>query len=162
MRFAWLPLIVLAATGCLFDDASPQGRACTDLYTEGGLTITVTPMTAASSSDRFRIEVDTSVDKLALEYGATMDGLACVQPCEQEGSQFLLSQGLAGNVASTSLVAFITDKSRTRGPSSASLRIYRNGTLVHSRSVTPTYRTTEPNGPGCGEVSNADVAIALP
>lgn len=162
MRFAWLPLVVLA-TGCVFDGAdSPYSAACNALYTEGGLQITLTPATAAATNDRFRIEVDASTDKLAIEYGATSMGLACDAPCEHEGSQFLLSQGLGG-FTSTGLIAFVTDKdSRTRGPSSASIRVYRNGTLAHQSTLTPQYRTTEPNGRGCGEVSNADVTITLP
>jgi hypothetical protein len=156
-------LLLASASGCLFTSSGTNDPlACTELYTEGGLAITVTAPPATTPS-RYRIEVEAAGEILAIEYDlAANQAFECVQPCGTIGDQFVLDQGLGGGLQSSAMIAFITDSSRTKGPVTATLRVSRAGTLVHQQLAAPVYRTTEPNGRGCGQVSNADISIALP
>lgn len=164
MRAALVTIVLLASTGCLItsDGTNPPNAACTLLYTEGGLSITVTaPPTAAVG--RYRIEVEAAGETLAIEYDLAPDRtFECVDPCGTTGTLFMLDQGLRAGLTSESMIAFITDSSRTKGPVTANLRVLRATAVVYQQVAHPTYRTTEPNGRGCGQVSNADITVALP
>lgn len=164
MRAALVTWMLLASAGCFItsDGTNDPNTACTELYTEGGLSITVTaPATAPLG--RYRIEVEAAGETLAIEYDLAADqSFACVEPCGTTGDQFVLDQGLGRGFQSAAMVAFITDSSRTKGPATANLRVVRAGTVVHQQTAHPIYRTTEPNGRGCGQVSNADIAVTLP
>jgi hypothetical protein len=154
--------ILFSSAGCLITPGgTPAPRGCTDLYTEGGLAITVRAPTSAAAG-RYRIEVDAGGDTLALDYELAADAsAACVAPCTDEGAQFVIDQGLVAP-GGVDMIAFITDPSRTKGPVTANVRVLRGAAVVYEQQVRPSYRTTEPNGRGCGQVSNADVTVTLP
>lgn len=168
MRSVLVTLTLVAATttaGCVIDPdgPSPGGRACTELYTEGGLAITVMVPTTASTA-RYRIEVSAGTDALALEYQISpqASGPECVAPCEQTGDQFVIDQGLRGQLLGAGIYAFVTDGSRTRGPAAANIRVLRDTAIVSELATRPVYRTSEPNGAGCGQVSNAEITVTVP
>ncbi len=164
MRAALITIVLLASTGCLITSGgtSDPDPACTALYTEGGLSITVNaPPTAAAG--RYRIEVEAVGETLAIEYDRGADQtFECVEPCGTTGNLFILDQGLGFGFELSSMVAFVTDSSRAKGPATATLRVARAGTVLYQQVAHPTYRTTEPNGRGCGQVSNAELTVTLP
>lgn len=164
MRATLVTILMLAtSSGCFItSDGTNDPIACTELYSEGGLVITVTAPPTATPS-RYRIEVEAAGETLAIEYDLAADqAFECVQPCGASGAQFVLDQGLGGGLQSAAMVAFITDSSRTKGPVTANLRVLRGSTIVYQQVAHPVYRTTEPNGRGCGQVSNAGITVALP
>jgi hypothetical protein len=154
------PLLV-AISGCFI---TPGGTgdpiACTELYTEGGLAITVNaPPT--TTPGRYRLQVRAAGDTLFLDYDLAQDATAeCVAPCADEGELFVMSQGI--QLPSGAMFGFVTDSSRSKGPVTATVQVLRGSTEIYQQQVAPTYRTTEPNGRGCGEVSNADLTVTLP
>lgn len=164
MRAVPVTILLLASAGCFVttDGTSRPNAACTLLYTEGGLSITVdAPETAPLG--RYQIEVEAAGETLGIEYDLTPERtFECVDPCGMTGSQFVLDQGLSAGLSSASMIAFVTDSSRTRGPATASLRVLRGSTVLYQQAAHPAYRTTEPNGRGCGQVSNADITVTLP
>ena len=163
MRAIAVTILMLSAAGCLITpDGAGDPTACNELYTEGGLAITVTAPSTAPLG-RYRIEVVAATETLAIEYDlAAGQGFECVQPCGTTGDQFVLDQGLGGSLQTGAMTAFVTDSSRTKGPVTANIEVSRSGTVVHQQLAHPVYRTTEPNGRGCGQVSNADILVALP
>jgi hypothetical protein len=157
-------VLLLAGSGCVLDTESPNadGGACNALYTEGGLAITVT-VPPGSTNGRYRIEVDAGTDALALEYQLSQaSGTECVAPCEQTGDQFVIDQGVRGELVGAGIYAFVTDGSRTKGPAAANVRVLRDTVRVYEAATRPEYRTSEPNGRGCGQVSNAEISVTIP
>ncbi len=155
---------LLASAGCSITSGGTNdpNAACTDLYTEGGLSITVAAP-AAAPLGRYRIEVEAAGETLAIEYDLAADqSFGCVEPCGTTGDQFVLDQGLGRGFQAAAMIAFITDSSRTKGPATANLRVFRASTVVYQQAAHPVYRTTEPNGRGCGQVANADITVTLP
>lgn len=163
MQAVLVTVFLMASAGCLITSGGTNDPiACTELYTEGGLAITVNAPPSAPVG-RYRIEVEAAGETLAIEYDLGADqSFACVEPCGTTGDQFILDQGLGRGLQTATMVAFITDSSRTKGPATANLRVFRAGTVVYQQVAHPVYRTTEPNGRGCGQVSNADITVALP
>jgi len=161
-----LPITVLgsllvALSGCFITPGGTDDPiACTELYTEGGLAITVNPPPTAAPG-RYRIEVAAAGDTIALDYDLASDASAeCVAPCADAGELFVIGQGI--RLPTSTMFAFVTDTSRSKGPAAANLRVLRGSTVVLQQQINPVYRTTEPNGRGCGEVSNADFSVTLP
>jgi len=158
---ALLVTLVLATSGCFITPGGDDDPiACTLLYTEGGLAITINPP-PLPAPNRYRLQVRAAADTLVLHYDLAQDGTAtCVEPCEDTGAMFVMNQGLS--LPNDSIYGFVTDLSRSKGPVTAVVQVFLDTTEVYQQQVTPMYRTTEPNGPGCGEVSNADFTATLP
>jgi hypothetical protein len=50
----------------------------------------------------------------------------------------------------------------TSSPAKVTIRVERDGQVLAKESFTPAYRTSEPNGPGCGPVcKQASATLAL-
>jgi len=162
MRAVLVTTLLFATSGCLISSGGTNDPiACTALYTEGGLMIAVVPSLSAAAG-RYRIAVTAGGDALELAYDWAADRTAtCVAPCEDAGASFMLDRGLAPP-NDDRMIAFVTDTSRSTGPVTALLRISDATAVVHAEQLHPLYRTTEPNGRGCGQVSNADLTIMLP
>jgi len=162
MRAVLVAILVLAASsGCVLTSGGTNDPiACTELYTEGGLRIIVNPP-ATFTPGRYTIAVTAGGDALELAYDVAADRTAtCVAPCEDAGVNFMLDRGLA--LDDDRMIAFVTDTSRSTGPVTALLRISDASAVLHAEQLHPLYRTTEPNGRGCGQVSNAEMTVSLP
>lgn len=148
---AVLPWAALAAgPGCHPD-------ACTLVGWQSGLSLEIA---TSGPPVAHTLEVAAAGEVLSVQL-APIDGrLACVAPCAADGVQlFLRRDDFRFGEPNPFVVVALRDN---RGPTSATVNLYREGVLVHTETLEPRYDETYPNGdPECGIARNASATIAV-
>jgi hypothetical protein len=122
-----------------------DNRACTEIGCENGLTVHVTPAARwPHGAYRFVVEADgmsvTCSGSLPLSDCATR-ALAC----DREGVVTITESGCALPPNEHAL----GDLHLPGAPASVTVEIFRDEGTIARETFAPTYRTIQPNGPGC-------------
>lgn len=140
-------------TGC----AGPCDRA---YYPSGALL----HLDSRAAVGMYRVEVDIGTETLLVAYTTSNDGQAtCVSVCEDTQGGFRLGSMFGSASSPAEDVAFnLRRTDEATGPERFQLRIYRDEVLVTDEEIRPSYRTAEPHGEGCGELTSAEIDLVVP
>ena len=158
MTFHALPTFALpfalALAGC--GTVSPQPQGCTDIGCENGYHVT---FTAASAWKAGKYTLDVVADGTMTTCTATLPLTSTsTADCTRAGVQLGLS-GSALPAAQQSL----SDVLIAGTPMSVKITVSRDGAQLVTKDFTPTYTTSQPNGPECEPTcSSATDTLALP
>ncbi len=153
-------LVALPACASHSPGASDRGKVCTEIGCMNGLHVNlskVTPWTAGNYSFAFELDGAAVTCTGALPLPACDKGPA--MRCDVEGKVQIGESGCALPAESQSFADI-----RIEGaPAKVKLTIKREDQPLHSGELTPTYKTSRPNGPDCEpECHGANAEMALP
>lgn len=143
------PATALTSAGCV----------CSAIELHQGLTV---GLAVPEDPDTYRIEVEADGEVLAL--GLQVVGpheTACLEDgCMARGQRVRISHGFAqeGHRLSVS----IANMEGEGGPETATVRVFRGGTLAAEETFEPRYETEYPNGRSCGKQVHASASLAVP
>jgi hypothetical protein len=146
----------LISTSCVFN-------GCADSAPISGLIIDVR---VALEPATYRLEIDAEGDTLRVTYqlaAGAGDHLVCVEGCTLTGSRVEVVDAYgAFRRDGQGLSAIVKLRGGDAGPARATLRVYRDDVFLAGATVEPDYVTSEPNGPGCGDLVRGQVLLEVP
>ncbi len=146
--------LALALAGC--GVASPQPQACTGIGCNIGYQIT---LTSASAWKAGKYTVEVVSDGVTTTCTATLPlTSASTADCTKAGVQI----GLSGSMLPPEQQS-LSDILLTATPKAVTITLSRDGAQLVTKSFTPTYKTSRPNGPDCEPTcTSASDTLALP
>ncbi|HEU4410783.1 MAG TPA: hypothetical protein VFS43_36360 [Polyangiaceae bacterium] len=167
--FAW-PRRVLALTlasllalpACLVvtDDDDDDGRACTEKGCADGFVLTLAHA-GGWPAGAYRFEV--VADGKTITCSASLPLPPCGQGPASACDAPELTLGLSGCALPAAEHGFSELYWTTTTPASVSVEVTRDGAPLAQTQLTPTYVTSQPNGPDCGpSCRNASASMAVP
>jgi hypothetical protein len=125
---------------------------------ENGLSVRVNVPAAPAA---YRVEVEADGDVLSLSYEVIADkSPRSVGERRITGDHIEMDVSAFGDL--WQLAAVVVRRGESLGPREATVRVYRDDTLVADITFEPGYRISEPNGPGCGKQTLAVVSLEVP
>jgi hypothetical protein len=153
LSLAGVALIATAGlTGC-----GGLGLACTAIGWYEGATLHIAIPAASGTTPkegRYHVEVDAEGETLALDIDWSPSSSSC-DACSASGQRVTLEQVSVGAGTIDVVVGHVDGEA---GPAQIHVRL-SDGTSTWNADVAPRYRTTEPNGDGCGEAHTARVDV---
>jgi hypothetical protein len=144
-------------------EPEPEPRMCTLMYVYPGLDIDVT---GSWTDAPVTVEVVAGGETVTVEARASESGPQCGAGssnqdlgCAARNGRFEVS--LAPALEGQPAHVRVANVDAPGGPAELIITI-RHGEVWTTRTLKPAYETTEPNGPGCGEVVKARAALSLP
>lgn len=141
----------------------PEPRMCTLMYVYPGLEIDVAgaatdaPITVEVTAGGKTVTVEARGSEQGAQCGAgsTNQDMGCA--AKNETFEVSLAPAMTANEPAHVRVANVDAPG---GPAELTITV-RQGALATTQALKPAYETTEPNGPGCGEVVKARAALTL-
>jgi hypothetical protein len=144
-------------------EPEPEPRMCTLMYVYPGLEIDVAgavtgaPITVEVTAGGKTVTVEALAGEQGAQCGAgsTNQDMGCA--AKNETFEVSLAPAMAADQPAHVRIANVDAPG---GPAELTITV-RQGALVTTQPLKPAYETTEPNGPGCGEVVKARATLAL-
>jgi hypothetical protein len=166
VRSSLLVTTLLAACGGsapTTSEAQPPQRMCTLMFVYSGLEADVTgPWTDApvevevsAGGQSLTVEAHGAANAAHCGAGATNQDLGCV--ARNAAFELHVAPPMAPDQPAHLRIASV---GAPGGPAELTITV-RHGAASTTRTLRPAYQTTEPNGPGCGEVVKARASLAL-
>lgn len=138
----------LLGTGC---------TTCTLAYAPGGAWVS---LQLEDPSGAYHVEVEGAGETLTAAITPTAPGLC--PGCTAEGERLLIELSPPQPAGATMVTLWVSDLTGQAEPDQLTVRVYRGAELRLERVLRPDYQIDEPNGPGCGEVATASLAVPVP
>ncbi len=136
-KFTGLLAVAALAMGC----ETIETKACTLIGCESGLTVALQAATWPSGSWRVEAKVGDETRSCTVTIPLPSDGQAVCA-----GALRLGTSGSALVAAQQSLSSVHLPDT----PTAVTLTVLRDGSVLASKTFSPSYTSSEPNGPGCG------------
>jgi hypothetical protein len=142
----------LAAAGC---SDSPQ--ACTEIGCTDGLTISFEKTSATWEPGMYSVDIDADGKKITC---TTQIPLVGSSPSSCNDASVLL--GVSGSALPEAQHA-LSDLIFKNTPAKVTVTMSRDGAMVITKDFAPTYKKSQPNGPGCEPIcNNASDSLQVP
>lgn len=158
MRLLSIFLLALGLLGCEKTSTHPGDRICTTIGCLNGLTVRLEP--ALTRAGQYKIAV--TADGQA----TTCTGSLPLPACEQQAVTCtgpLAAQLTASGCALPQAQHSFPELHLTGTPAQVQVSIQRDGAVVAEKTLTPAYKTSQPNGPDCEPIcTSASEVIPIP
>jgi hypothetical protein len=137
---------------------------CSLIGSETGLDI---ELAHTPGEGTYRLDLHADGQRLTIDYSVAGDGaVSCTAGCEAQAGNFKLAPSnfwgdVHGLTADTMHFEVRRLDDRQRGPDHLEVLVLRDQSVVSDNTFDIEYRTYEPNGEGCGEVTSAQVKVEL-
>ncbi|MBI4954183.1 MAG: hypothetical protein HY908_19320 [Myxococcales bacterium] len=136
-------------------------RSCTEMGCGAAFRVELAPALAGAADYRIDVTADGVLTSctVTLPFASCTGAPACVPP----ESAFLVERSGCALPASEHQITGVLWPAS--GPTTVTVEVRRNGTLLATGTYTPTYRSSEPNGPDCGPVcteAEAPATLVVP
>jgi len=142
----------LATAGCF---VPPQG--CTEIGCANGLNISLQKTSGSWEPGMYSVEIDADGKKITC---TTQIPLSGSNPSSCDDAAVLL--GVSGSALPASEHG-LSDLIFQSTPKQVSVTVSRDGAMLATKDLTPTYKKSQPNGPDCEPICNqASGSLAVP